>query len=268
MEEMTGLLAQYGLVLVFVNVLIHQTGVPVPAMPLLVVTGALVQRGQLSLALLLAVVVIASLLADVPWYYVGRRYGYPVLNALCRVAIEPDTCVKQTENIYERWGAPSLVVAKFIPGFSIVAPPLAGAMRLPLAPFVAYSAAGAAVWAGVGIGAGMVFHAEVDRALAWLEDTGPGVLAALAAVIVIYVTVKWLERWLFIRALRAARISVSELKTLLESAEKPVILDVRSATARRLDPRRIPGAVAVDVDTADRAVPALAADREIVVYCT
>lgn len=268
MDELTALLAQYGLALVFINVLVHQAGVPVPAMPLLVVAGALVQRGELSLASLLAVAVAASLLADVPWYYVGRRFGYSVLNTLCRVAIEPDSCVKQTENIYERWGAPSLVLAKFIPGFSIVAPPLAGAMRLPLAPFVAYSAMGAAVWAGVGIGAGMLFRAEVDRALAWLQDTGPGVLAALAAVLVLYVSAKWIERWIFIRALRAARISVNELKELLGGAEMPLILDVRSATARRLDPRRIPGAVAVDVDAADRAVPALAAGREIVVYCT
>jgi len=268
MEQMTGLLAQYGLVLVFVNVLIHQAGIPVPAVPLLIVTGALVQQGQLSLALLLGVVVLASLLADIPWFYAGRRYGYPILNALCRVAIEPDTCVKQTENIFERWGAPSLLVAKFIPGFSIVAPPLAGTMRLAFMPFVAYSAGGAAVWAGVAIGAGMLFHAEVNRALAWLEETGPGVLAAIAAVILFYVVFKWIERWLFIRVLRMARISTDELHGLLQGGEKPVILDARSATARKLDPRRIPGAIAVDINAPERALPPVAPDRDIVVYCT
>jgi membrane protein DedA with SNARE-associated domain len=268
MEQMTELLAQYGLVLVFANVLIHQAGVPVPAVPLLIVTGALVQQGQVSLAGLLAVVVFASLLADIPWFYAGRRFGYPILNTLCRVAIEPDSCVKQTENIYERWGAPSLLVAKFIPGFSSVAPPLAGAMRLPFAPFVAYSAAGAAVWAGVGIGAGMVFHAEVDRALAWLEHTGPGVLAALAAVLVFYVSVKWFERWMFIRVMRHARISVDELHGLMQRGDQPVVLDARSRTARRLDPRRIPGAIAVEINAPERALPLAAADRDIVVYCT
>lgn len=268
MEEMTGLLAQYGLALVFVNVLIHQAGIPVPAVPLLIVTGTLVQQGQLSLALLLGVVVLASLLADIPWFYAGRRYGYPVLNALCRVAIEPDTCVKQTENIFERWGAPSLLVAKFIPGFSIVAPPLAGTMRLAFAPFVAYSAAGAALWAGIAIGAGMLFHAEVNRALAWLDETGPGVLIAIAAVILFYVVFKWVERWLFIRVLRMARISTAELHGLLQGGEKPVILDARSATARKFDPRRIPGAIAVDINVPERALPPVAPDRDIVVYCT
>jgi len=268
MEEMTGLLAQYGLVLVFVNVLIHQAGIPVPAVPLLIVTGALVQQGQLSLALLLGVVVFASLLADIPWYYAGRRFGYPILNTLCRISIEPDTCVKQTENIFERWGAPSLLVAKFIPGFSTVAPPLAGTMRLALLPFVAYSAAGAAIWAGLMIGAGMVFHSEVDRALAWLKEAGIGALTTIASILIFYVTVKWVERWMFIRALRLARISVDDLHELIRREDRPVILDVRSQTARRLDPRRIPGAIAVDISAPERALPLVAPDREIVVYCT
>ena len=268
MEEMTSLLAQYGLVLVFVNVFMHQAGIPVPALPLLVVTGALVQQGQLSLALLLVVAVAASLLADIPWFYAGRRYGYPILNTLCRIAIEPDTCVKQTENIFERWGPPSLLFAKFIPGFSTVAPPLAGTMRLAFAPFVAYSAGGAALWAGLAIGAGMLFHAEIDRAIAWLEDTGPGVMGALVAIILFYVTAKWIERWMFIRIMRGVRISVGELSELMQGEEKPVILDVRSVTARKLDPRRIPGALEVDINDPERALPRVAHEREVVVYCT
>ncbi|MBI2509485.1 MAG: DedA family protein [Betaproteobacteria bacterium] len=150
MDEMTSLLAQYGLVLVFANVFLTQVGVPVPAIPTLVVAGTLAQRGDLSAAMVLIVAVGASLLGDLPWFVAGRIYGSRAINVLCRVAIEPDTCVKQTETIFERWGAPSLVFAKFIPGFSIVAPPIAGAMRLAVPPFFVFSAIGAAVWAGVG----------------------------------------------------------------------------------------------------------------------
>lgn len=265
---MTELLAQYGLVLVFANVLIHQAGIPVPAVPTLVIAGALAQQGQLPLAQLVGVAVAASLLGDLPWFFAGRRFGYPILNTLCRVAIEPDSCVRQTENVFEHWGAPSLLVAKFIPGFATVAPPLAGTLRLALIPFVGYSAAGAALWAGVAIGAGALFHAEIDWALAWLEDTGPGMFVAITAVILFYVTVKWIERWMFIRVLRIVRISADELKELLQRDEKPLILDVRSPTARKLDPRRIPGAAAVDFNAPERALPPAAADREIVIYCT
>ena len=268
MEEMSGLLAQYGLVLVFVNVLIHQAGVPLTAAPLLVVTGALVQQGQIPLASLLAVAVAGSLLGDIPWYFAGRRYGYPILNTLCRVAIEPDSCVKQTENIFERWGARSLLVAKFIPGFSTVAPPLAGTMRLGLGAFIAYSAGGAALWAGTAIGAGMLFHAEVDRAIAWLESSGPGALAAIVAVVLLYAAIKWIQRWMLIRVLRAARMPVESLKELMRGEVPPVILDVRSALARRIEPRRIPGAILIDIDDPQRHLAGVAPEREIVVYCT
>jgi membrane protein DedA with SNARE-associated domain len=268
MEEMTNLLTQHGLALVFANVLLTQAGVPVPAVPILIVAGAFVAQGQIGPASLILIAVVASLIGDTLWYFAGRRYGYRILRTLCRVSIEPDSCVKQTENIFERWGAPSLLVAKFIPGFSTVAPPLAGTMRLALVPFVAYSAAGAAIWAGVAIGAGMVFHSEVDRALAWLEQAGVGVLTAIASILMFYVTVKWFERWMFIRALRLARISVGELHELMQREDRPVILDVRSQTARKVDPRRIPGAIAVDINAPERVLPPVAPDREIVVYCT
>ena len=128
MEEMTSLLTQHGLALVFANVLLTQAGVPVPAIPILIVAGAFVSQGQIALAPLILVSVVASLVGDTLWYAAGRRYGYRILRTLCRIAIEPDSCVKQTETIFERWGAPSLMLAKYVPGFSTVAPPLAGTM--------------------------------------------------------------------------------------------------------------------------------------------
>lgn len=268
MEGMTGLLAQYGLALVFVNVFLTQVGVPVPSIPTLIVAGALAQQGRLSAALVLGTAVAASLLGDVPWFVGGRVFGYRVLNTLCRVAIEPDSCVKQTENIFERWGAPSLVFAKFIPGFSIVAPPIAGALRLATLPFFVYSAIGAAVWAGVAIAAGMIFHAQVDWLIKWLAEMGSRAMLIIGFAVALYVAVKWVERWLLIRWLRMARISVDELHELLKRDGDTVILDARSATARKLDPRRIPGAVAVDIGALPAALAAVPPDRDVVVYCT
>jgi membrane protein DedA with SNARE-associated domain len=265
---MTGLLAQYGLALVFLNVFLHQAGVPMTSAPLLVVTGALAQQGQISFVQLLAVAVAGSLLGDTPWFFAGRRFGYRVLATLCRIAIEPDSCVKQTETIFERWGPPSLLIAKFIPGFSTVAPPLAGAMRLSLPSFLGYSAAGAAIWAGTAIGVGAVFHSEVGAVLAWLEKSGPGVLAAIVAVVVLYAAVKWVERWMFIRMLRSVRISAKDLGALMAGKNPPVVLDVRSATARKHDSRSIPGAIAVSLADPQRHLAGVPPEREIVVYCT
>jgi len=268
MEAMAGLLTQYGLLLVFANVLMTQSGVPVPAMPMLIVAGAFAGQGQIALIPLILISVVASLIGDTIWYFTGRRYGYAVLRTLCRVAIEPDSCVKRTEDIFERWGAPSLMVAKYVPGFSIIAPPLAGAMRLALFAFVAYSVIGALLWVGLPIALGVFFSLQVEVALAWLESLGTGAVLILAAVVLGYIGAKMVERYLLIRFLRMARIGAHELRELMKLETRPIVLDVRSAVARRLDPRRLPGAIAVDIDTPGVALVAVPSDRDVVVYCS
>jgi membrane protein DedA with SNARE-associated domain len=268
MEQMAGLLAQHGLALVFLNVLLTQGGVPLPAYPMLIVAGAFVAQGQIAPAPLILIAVVASLIGDMLWYAAGRRYGYRVLRTLCRIAIEPDTCVKQTENIFERWGAPSLMLAKYIPGFSTIAPPLAGTMRLAVPAFLAYSAVAALLWAGLAIALGAAFHSEVERALEWLESMGTGAVAVVSAAVLLYIGVKAVQRYLLIRFLRMVRIAAEELRELMAREPKPVVLDVRSATARRLDPRRLPGAIAVDIESPQVALAAVPRDREVIVYCS
>ncbi len=268
MEEMTSLLAQHGLALVFANVLLTQSGVPVPAMPMLIVAGALMAQGQIALAPLILVSVAASLIGDTLWYLAGRRYGYRILRTLCRVSIEPDSCVKQTETIFERWGAPSLMLAKYIPGFSTIAPPLAGTMRVGLPSFLGYSTVAALLWSGLPIALGAVFSTEVERVLEWLESMGTGAVAMIAAIVLLYVGVKMAQRYLLIRFLRMVRINVKELRELMEQDAKPVVLDVRSAMARKLDPRRIPGAIWVDIEVPHEVLVAVPPDRDVIVYCS
>jgi len=265
---MTGLLTQHGLLLVFVNVLVTQAGVPVPAVPILIIAGAFVAQGQIALTALLLVSVAASLIGDTLWYIAGRHYGYRILRTLCRVSIEPDSCVKQTENIFERWGAPSLMVAKYIPGFATIAPPLAGTMRVGFAAFLGYSAIAAVLWSGLPIALGAIFQAEVERALEWLEGMGTGAVMVIAAAVALYIGVKTVQRYMLIRFLRMVRISVGELRDLLLQDAKPVVLDVRSIAARKLDSRRIPGAIAVNIETPQMALIAVPPDRDVVVYCS
>lgn len=267
MEEMTGPLVQYGLALVFANVLITQLGAPLPAIPTMIVAGALAHQGHWPAALVVGVAVVASLLGDLPWFYAGRRYGYRVLSTLCRMAVEPDVCVRQTENIFQRWGPPSLMIAKFVPGFATVAPPIAGAFKLALAPFLAYSAVGALLWSGVAVAVGMIFHAQVNQALRWVTEMGGWAALVVGGVAGLYIALKWLERWFLVRLLRMVRITVDELDRQMTTESAPVILDARSTTARKLDPRRIPGALMIDT-----AAPVLHAgispDRDVVIYCT
>lgn len=268
MEAMTGLLAQHGLLIVFANVLLTQGGAPVPSTPMLVVAGALVAQGELGFGPALAVATFATLIGNVPWYLAGRRYGYAVLRTLCRLSIEPDSCVQRTEDVFGRWGAISIIVGKYIPGFATIAPPLAGAMKLGFPRFLAYTAISALLWAVVPLLAGVIFHAEVEWLLLRLEDMGLGALALAAAIVAVYVAVKSIQRYLLIRFLRMTRIGVEELRELLAGESRPVVLDVRSPLARKLDPRRLPGAIPVDIVSPQTAVIAVPPDREVVVYCS
>jgi len=267
-ETLRQLLAQHGLSILFVNVLLAQLGLPLPAMPMLIVAGALIAEGTVHVAPLALIVTVGSLMGDVPWYLAGRRYGYRVLRTVCRISVEPDTCVKQTENIFSRWGPASLVVAKYIPGFSTVAPPLAGTMRLRLGTFLLYSAGAALLWALVPVLAGFLFHRQVDWVLENLETMGTGAIIVIGAVVLTYVAVKAVERYLLIRFLRMVRITVPDLRHVLDSGPLPVILDVRSPLAREAEPRRIPGAMIVPLDDVDAIVQSIPADRDIVVYCS
>jgi membrane protein DedA with SNARE-associated domain len=267
-EALRQLLAQHGMTLVFANVLLTQLGLPIPSLPMLVVAGALLAEGTLHAAPLAMVVIIASLLGDVPWYFAGKRYGYSVLRTLCRVSIEPDSCVKQTENIFTRWGPASLIVAKYVPGFSTVAPPLAGTMRVAFGRFVLYSAAAAVLWAAVPVAAGFFFRKEVEGLLGWVEAMGTGAAAVVAMLIVAYVAVKAVQRYLLIRFLRMIRISAHELNQMLRNGVQPLILDARSALAREFEPRRIPGAVPIELDSVEQVIGSLAPDRDVIVYCS
>ena len=267
MAEIGSLHAQYGLWFVFLNLFVQQAGVPVPAVPTLVVAGAVAADGQLTLPAIVAAAVAGSLAGDLIWYVAGRIYGYRVLQLLCRISISPDSCVRETETRFTRWGASSLIFAKFVPGFSTVAPPVAGALKLPLAPFLAYSTIGAAVYAGIAAAAGLFFHREIDRLLAWLETMGVYALLVVGAALALFIAAKWWERRRFFKALRMARIAVDELRGLIDGGHDPLVVDVRSASARELDPRSIPGAVAVDTETIDEHLSGLPPDRDIILYC-
>ncbi len=259
-------LAEYGLGFAFLNVLAEQLGLPVPAYPVLLLTGALSVDGRFSSLALLAVAVAACLIADLVWYFAGRRYGSRVLRTICRISISPDTCVRQTESLFERWGIWSLLVAKFIPGFGTLAAALSGNMRLPLAAFIAVDMVGASLYAGLGIGLGMIFHAAVDDVVDVFERLGRAGLIVLAVAAVLFVLAKWWQRERLLREMRGSRITVPELERLMGGAVPPAIIDVRSAGSRARD-GAIPGALAWSLQDKPASPPELAHDVDVVVYC-
>ena len=250
---------------VFVNVLLQQIGLPVPAVPTLLMAGSLAaSSGQLGQVL--AAAIAASVIADALWYVAGRRFGYRVLAGLCRLSISPSSCVSQTEARFVRWGLSSLVVAKFIPGFSTVAPPIAGALRMALPGFLVAAAVGAGLWAGLALGVGWVMRDAAQGVIAMLEVHAGRALLALLALAGAWLGWKLWQKYRFRRSSALPHITPGELLAALDSEPRPLLLDLRGATmVAQTGP--IAGARVAEHDRLYEAVGDWPKDRPIVTLC-
>lgn len=250
---------------VFFNVLMQQLGLPVPAVPTLLLTGSLV-LGPLPLAQALAAAVLASVLADAAWYGAGRAFGYRVLSGLCTLSINPASCVSQTEVRFVRWGLPSLVVAKFVPGFSTVAPPIAGALRMSIAGFLLAAAIGALLWAGLALGTGWLLRGAVPGLIADLDRHGGFALAAVGAALGAWLALKLWQRRRFRRLAELPHVTVAELRAALATAQPPLLLDLRGASMiAQTGP--VVGAVVAEHDRLEHAVHGWPKHRAVVTMC-
>ena len=267
MSKVTLLLHHYGLLLVFANVLLEQMGLPIPAFPLLIVAGALSMIGDFSWQACLLVTIVACLISDLSWYRAGRHFGKRILGVLCRISLSPDTCVSQTEDKFRRWGPKSLIVSKFVPGFNTVAPPLSGATGTPLREFLLYSMTGSLLWAGSALAIGAVFYRSIDQVLVVLSTMGTTALPVVAILFALFMLYKFIERRRLMRTLYMARISVDQLRELIDAGLEPVIVDARSRTAQDLQPA-IPGAILYGHVAHQTVFDNVPRDRDIIVYCS
>src|SRR6266849_3582252 len=210
-------LLHHGYVLLLGWVFAEQVGLPLPAMPLLLAAGALAGTGRLSFFASLFFAVLAALVADSIWYQLGRRKGIRILQLLCRISLEPDSCVRRTEGIFSKQGARSLLLAKFIPGLGTVAPPLAGIFHMRPRRFLFFDALGSLLWAGTFLGLGYIFSGQIERVAEYLASFGGWLLVLLLGVLAAYISYKFVARRRFLRELRISRITVDELKQKLDS---------------------------------------------------
>ena len=271
MHSLLEFLLRHGYLVLVVWVFLEQAGLPAPASPLLLAAGALSgvpSLDRISFPLSLVLSVSASVLADTLWYQLGRRKGIKVLQWLCRISLEPDSCVRRTEGLFEQQGARSLLVAKFIPGLSAVATPLAGIFHMRFGRFLLYDSLGALLWAGTFLGLGRIFAGQLDFIAARASALGGWLLVILLSVLAAYIVAKFVARQRFLRNLRISRISVEELKQKLDAGEDVAIVDLRHSLDFEADPETIPGAVHIDSKDLTDKNGLLPLDREIVLYCT
>jgi membrane protein DedA with SNARE-associated domain len=234
----------------------------------LLAAGALAGAGQMNLWLSIALAVLAALLGDVSWYQFGRQRGGRVLNLLCRISLEPDSCVRKTENAFVRHGSRSLLIAKFVPGLNTMAPPLAGIIGMRLWRFLIFDALGALLYIGLFTGLGYVFSNQLEQVAARVASLGFSLLVILAAGLAGYITWKYIQRRRFIRSLRIARITPDELKRKIEAGEEVVVVDLRHSLDFDTESQTIPGAIRLAPDKIEEGHDQIPRDREIVLFCT
>ncbi|MGH7869399.1 MAG: VTT domain-containing protein [Candidatus Dormibacteraceae bacterium] len=268
MQATIQFLLLHGSAVLVIWVFIDQIGLPIPAVPLLIAVGALAGRGQFPLALGIAEAVIASLAADLMWYELGRTKGHAILNLLCKISLEPDSCVRRSEEAFGRRGAKSLAFAKFIPGLSAAATPMAGLFGMRPGVFLAWDGAGALLWAGGYMALGFIFSKQIEIVVTIALRLGVALAILIILTLGFYILYRYLQRQRFIRSLRIARISPDELMEKIRGGEPLVIVDLRNKFEFDASLETLPGALRLLPEQLEERAGEIPRDRDVILYCT
>ena len=264
----THILLMYGYLLLFAWVLVEQLGIPLPATPVLLAAGALSAQGQISFPAALLVGITASLAADSSWFLIGRRYGHHVLRILCKLSLEPTTCVRKTQDSFGRRRDVTLMIAKFVPGLATLAPPVAGDNGMGFARFLFFDGIGSTLWVGVILTAGRFFGDLLKRDTSLLDWTGRFSGALLLLGVLIFFVGRLLRRRMILKDLAAARLDPEELMRQLDAGESVYIVDLRHPLEILPDPFTLPGAIHFSPEALAQRHIEIPRDRDIVLFCT
>lgn len=268
MNEAIEFLVRHGYVVLFLFVFAEQVGLPLPALPFLLAMGALAGAGEMNYGVALGIAVAASVASDVIWYVLGHTRGSSILNLLCRIALEPDSCIRRTEETFARHGALSLLYAKFVPGLNTAAPPLAGLFRMRLGRFVVFDALGALFYIGAFSLIGLVFTEQLERVAEIALRLGGWLGVLVIGGLVAYIAWRYIERQRFLRELRVARIAPEELHQKLRAGEEVVIVDLRHSLDFEAEPVTLPGALHIPPDELEHRHAEIPRDRDLILFCT
>lgn len=268
MNEALQFLVRYGALVLFANVFIEGIGLPIPAVPMMLAAGALAGTGRMNLAVALAAATIASLGSDFIWYYLGRTRGNRVMGLLCRISLEPDTCVRRTSDIFARFGMRAIVAGKFLPGLGLVIPPMAGVFKVTPRRFLAFDGLGSLLYTGCFLGIGFAFSNQLQRVIDAVTRLGVDALWLVGGLLLVYIAFRFARQKLIMRQLRMARITVDELRRKQEAGEQIIIVDLRSPLDVQNDPFGIVGAWGLHVHELESWQGKIPRDREVVVYCS
>jgi membrane protein DedA with SNARE-associated domain/rhodanese-related sulfurtransferase len=268
MSQILSFLAEHGGLVLFVVVLVEQLGLPLPSLPWIIAAGAVAADGKINLPATFTGIVAACLIADFVWFKLGQHGGARIMGVLCRISLQPDTCVQRTRNLFDRHGMRSVIAAKFIPGLSAIISPLAGMSGVKLQRFLFFDAIGSLLHGSVYLLVGVLFRHQLDRVISMLAQLGNWGLMLIASAIVGYIGIRYFQRRRLLRHLHVARIDVAEVRRRQIAGEPLSIFDLRSRAELERDPQVISGARRVDYDELIQHGQELPRDRDIYVYCS
>ncbi|MBI1898987.1 MAG: VTT domain-containing protein [Acidobacteria bacterium] len=267
MDQIIALLLAHDYPILFVVVLLEQLGLPIPATPVLLALGALAGTGNASFPAALLVAMVASVVSDLTWFELGRRRGRPVMRMLCKISLEPDFCVRRTETAFQRHGVGLLLFSKFVPGLNIAAPPVAAMVQMSRARFLAWDAAGAALWSGSFIALGYMFSKQIEKIGAFAVHMGMASVLAIAVALALFLGWKYAQRRRFLQRLRIARITPEELYRKQENGEDIVVADLRHPLDFDYDRVKVRGALRLLPEELEKRHGEIPRDRDVVLYC-
>lgn len=264
----TQILLVYGYLLLFAWVLVEQFGIPLPATPVLLAAGALSAERRISFPEALLAGLLACMISDSSWFFVGKRYGHHVLRLLCKLSMEPTICVRKTQDSFGRRRGVMLLFAKFVPGLATLAAPVAGQNGMAYPAFLFFDTIGACLWVGAILGVGRLFGDALKRNPGLLNWVGrfSGVLLLLG--IIGFVIARLYRRRMVLRQLVAARLEPEELKRQLDAGDQVYIVDLRHPLELLPDPYTLPGALHVSPEALAARAHEIPRDRDVVLYCT
>ena len=258
---------RHGYLWLFLLALLERIGLPLLLTPVMIAAGAVAGLGDMSLTAIIVLTVIASELGDWLWYELGRSRGASVLRILCKISLEPDSCVRKSENAFALHTTTALIYSKFLPGIGHLGSPIAGFSGMSRRRFLVVNAVGSLIWAACFALVGYIPARKLPIDVMLVTAAG-WILVVLLLALIGNVVWKYIQRQRFIRSLRVSRMMVDELKAALDRGERPFIVDLRHALEFVVDPRTVPTAVRISPDELPARNAEIPRDREVVLYCT
>lgn len=270
MTDVLTLISRHGYLLVFVMVLAEALGFPVPAAIALLAAGAAVGAHMLSGPTVWALALAAMLLGDLTLFVLGKRSGWALLGFLCRVSVNPETCIlRSAESFYKR-GKTTLIFAKFLPGVNTMAPPLAGSMRMPVGQFLRFDVLGAMLYVSTYLMVGFLGRNFLRSITRGVQTAGHAVGEVLLGAVVAYIAYRL---WVYARHRQyrvVPRVQVEELIRRLrqEEGESILVADVRSHGYYDAEASRIKGSIRLEPNNLEAELQKMPKDKDIYLYCT